>query len=137
DVLGDGGRHEEAARLVGVVREVGPAPAERDAQRRAGDDHSVTDSHFAVAAARRGCDTIRCHTSACRPSVWGVTWAASTVGMSTLAVALVRGLPPSRPATPTMLAPTSLASTIACTRFGLMLRSSSPPPTENTNRQSR
>src|SRR5262245_22081943 len=79
---------------------------------------------------------MRCHTTACRPSVCGVTRPGSPVGITTHASATRASSPPSRPATPAIRAPRSRARCIASTRLTLMPRSTSPPPTENANRQS-
>ena len=96
----------------------------------------MIDSHLAALAASVGWETMRCHMTACRPSVCGVTSPGSTVGITMHASASCASAPPSRPATPTTDAPRSRASCIASTRFTLTRRSMSPPPTENTNRQS-
>src|SRR5438132_9755814 len=67
-----------------------------------------TDSHFVTCVFRAGWLTSRCHTTAQRPSVCGVTRSAFSGGMSTHASAACRGNPPSRPTTPYTLAPTCL-----------------------------
>ena len=52
---------------------------------------------------------MRCHISACMPSVCGVTVAGSTSGITTLTHRAAATAPPSRPTIPVTDAPTSLA----------------------------
>lgn len=67
------------------------------------------DSHFMAFACTRGWDTRRCHTSAWKLSVWGVTLAGFTVGTMTTTSASFAVYPPSRPTTPQTVAPSSRA----------------------------
>src|SRR5262249_4442653 len=96
----------------------------------------VDASHLPFAVARSGCETIRCQSIPCRPSVCGVTWAGSITGTTTHASASSARAPPSRPTIPVIDAPTSRAWCMAFTRLTLMLRATSPPPTEKTNKVS-
>ena len=53
DVLGDGGRDDHAAVLLVVRRQVGAAAAQRDPQRRAGDQHALTPRRLAGTCGER------------------------------------------------------------------------------------
>src|SRR5262249_5747259 len=73
-----------------------------------------TDSHLAGATASAGCETSRCHTTACQASVWGVRRSAGA-GTTTTASASAAVTPSGLPTTPHTNAPTDRASSTART----------------------
>src|SRR3954454_10832473 len=83
---------------------------------QAGERECATLSHLPAAAARPGCDTSACQTTACSDSTSGVLSAggASTTTTASPSCAVV---PVALPTTPRIAAPTSCAYSIAITRF--------------------
>src|SRR5439155_11767065 len=115
-ILGAHGRFIGLCRRVEDVRVDHSVTVEKDRSM----SRQIADSHFISFCFSLGCDTIKCQTTAWNASVCGVTVSVETVGTITHAVATFAVYPPSRPTTPTILAPTCCASFSASTILPLI-----------------